>query len=165
MKKEPGAFVTQDRTKCSGCKACEIACFCAHNDHIGKTVGTVAMPVIPRLFVTEGENDCAPVQCKHCEDAPCLHACSRDAILRVDHKVIINTQKCERCSFPVCASTCPFGAIRLAPLPSKCDLCIGEDLGPACVRACPNNALRYVNPEAEREAKNIRAAQALMHTL
>ena len=163
MNKECGAFVTRDPEKCTGCRACEIACFCAHSDLQGKTVGTVGIPVAPGLFATKREEGYAPVQCKHCEDAPCLLACEREAIVRHEGRVLVDTQKCTSCTSHVCASTCPFGAIRPTPLPAKCDLCIGKDEGPACVRACPHQALRYVDPEKERKAKNIRAAEALAY--
>ena len=159
MNKEFGSFVTQDRSKCTSCRACELACFAAHKLSGGKTVGTVDTPVTPKLFVDEGS---APVQCRHCEDAPCLNACKRDAILRIDGQLLINTQKCERCGSPVCAAACPFGAIRLMPLPSKCDLCIGEER-PACVDACPNHALRLVDVAQERQKKNLNAARWLSY--
>lgn len=162
MSKDYGAFVTQDRSKCTGCKACELVCFTAHTNGLGKTVGTVSTPVISRLFVTETEDGCAPVQCRHCEDAPCLNACQRNAIIQYEHQLIINTQKCEHCNNPVCASACPFGAIRLMPLPAKCDLCIGEE-NPACVHACPNQALRLVKLEEERQQKNANAARWLSY--
>lgn len=162
MNKEFGAMVVCDRSKCTGCRACEIACFCAHDTQAGKTVGTVAAPVIPKLFVTETETGPAPIHCKHCEDAPCRNACKQDAITRIDNQVIIHTQTCERCTAPVCAAACPFGAIRLTPVPAKCDLCIGGE-GPACVRACPNQALRLVELTAEREKKNANAARWLSY--
>ena len=77
---------------------------------------------------------------------------------------------------------CPFGAIALLPdavdghliaqamsdepkvFASKRNLCAGIEGGPACVRVCPHQALRLVDPEAEREEKNIRAAKALLLT-
>lgn len=39
MKKELGCFVVGDSTKCTGCRACELACFTVHNresNHVGK---------------------------------------------------------------------------------------------------------------------------------
>ena len=76
---------------------------------------------------------------------------------------------------------CPFGAIALLPyakdgklaaqamgetkvFASKCDLCAGVEGGPACVRVCPHQALRLVDPEAEAEEKKIKAAEALLMT-
>ena len=93
MKKEVGSFVVGDSTKCTGCKACELACFTVHSrkdNPVGKTVGTVTVPVTPRLYLTRFEDGCMPIQCKHCENAPCLNACTRGAISRVDHQVIVD---------------------------------------------------------------------------
>ena len=183
MRKELGSFVLGDSTKCTGCKACEVACFTVHSrqhNPIGKTVGTVTVPVTPRLYLTKFEKGCMPVQCKHCEDAPCLNACTKGAISRIDCQVIVDPEKCIGCKD--CMQACPFGAIALPPyaknghvvaqamspepqvFASKCDLCQGIEGGPACVRVCPHEALRIVDPEAEREEKNIRAAQALLLT-
>lgn len=110
MKKEIGSFVVGDSTKCTGCKACELACFTVHNrksNHLGKTVGTVTVPVTPRLFLTKFEQGCMPIQCKHCEDAPCLNACTKGAISRIDHQVIVDAEKCIGCKD--CMQACPFG--------------------------------------------------------
>lgn len=158
MTKEFGSFVTHIKENCTGCRACELACFAAHRTEGGRTVGTVTVPVTPKLFVDGTQ----VTQCKHCEDAPCRNACQRDAILRIDNQLLINTQKCQRCGAPVCASACPFGSIRLMPLPSKCDLCIGEE-GSACVAACPNKALRLVRLEEERAEKNANALRWLKY--
>ena len=116
MKKELGCFVVGDSTKCTGCRACELACFTVHNresNHVGKTVGTVSVPVAPRLFLTKFEEGCMPIQCKHCEDAPCLNACTKGAISRIDHQVIVDAEKCIGCKD--CMQACPFGAIALLP--------------------------------------------------
>lgn len=176
-------FVTADGSKCTGCKACEVACFAEHNrqsNGVGKTVGTVTVPVTPKLYLVKDEGICLPIQCKHCEDAPCLNACVKKAISRVNGQVIIDEKKCIGCKD--CVMACPFGAIAILPVSekgapvlqpcsemqqkaaSKCDLCLGIEGGPACVRACPNKALRLVDPEEERLAKNIRAAESLMLT-
>ena len=183
MRKEIGYFVVGDSSKCTGCKACEVACFTEHNktsNSIGKTVGTVTVPVTPKLYLVRGEGFCVPVQCKHCEDAPCLNACGKNAISRIDGQVIVNEEKCIGCKD--CMMACPFGAISILPVSangkpiaqvgseepkkaaSKCDLCAGIEGGPACVRVCPNKALRLVNPESESAEKQLRSAMSLALT-
>ncbi len=181
MKQQLGCFVVANSEKCTGCKACEVACFAEHNrrNNVGKTVGTVTVPVTAKLYLTRGEGFRLPIQCKHCEDAPCLNACTKNAISRVDGQVIVDESKCIGCKD--CMMACPFGAIALLPLSccgevmqqkdgeivkaaSKCDLCQGIEGGPACVRVCPNDALRFVVPGEERLAKNLAAAESLYLT-
>ena len=180
MRDQLATFVAGDSTKCTGCKACEVACFVAHNketDHIGKTVGTVTVPVRARLFLTRAGEHCMPVQCKHCEDAPCLNACTKAAVIRVNGKIVVNEEKCIGCKD--CMVACPFGAVTILPVTKdgqalmiegsdeqkksayKCDFCTGLDGGPACVVACPHQALSIIDVEENRLEKNIRAAKAL----
>ena len=176
-----GKYVTCDATKCSGCRACEMACFAEHNrieNGVGKTIGTVEVPVTPKLYVTRfNEYISAPIQCKHCEDSPCINVCSKNAITRINGQVIANAEKCIGCKD--CMLACPFGAIDLLPVhkdkkpvwqmdgctiekvASKCNLCMDNPEGPACVRVCPNNALRIVEPSDEKTAKNKNAVKAL----
>lgn len=181
MRNEMGSFVAADNTKCTGCKACEMACFAVHNqgNHVGNTVGTVELPITARLYVTRAEELCMPVQCRHCDNSPCLNSCTAGAIRREREKIIIDEDKCIGCKN--CMMACPFGAIELVPvyragkevlLPgstevrktaSKCDLCVKRGI-PACVNACPNQALSLVTPEAELADKRIQAALALALT-
>lgn len=181
--KRSALFVMADGEKCTGCKACEVACFAEHNhksNGVGKTVGTVTVPVTPKLYVIKSESVCLAIQCKHCENAPCLNVCAKNAISKVKGQIIINEKKCIGCKD--CMLACPFGAITLFPVAengkivlqpgtneiqkaaSKCDLCIGIEGGPACVRVCPHQALRLVDAEAELEAKNLKAAEAMYLT-
>lgn len=176
-------FVVADEDKCVGCKACEIACYFAHsrmNRNVGLTVGTVNSPVMPKLFVTKDRDKCMPIQCKHCEDAPCLNVCEYNAIDRTEDGIIINHEKCSGCKD--CIMACPFGAIELYPVfedgekidkaeteecrmaAYKCDLCADRPQGPICVEACPHNALRVVTIEEDTEEKLIRAAENINKT-
>jgi electron transport protein HydN len=163
-------FVVADPLKCSGCRACEIACFAnhhryAHPGEVGKTVGTVSTPVLPDLFLARTGTNCMPVQCHHCEDAPCVKSCLTEAIVKVDGVVLVNAKKCIGCRN--CAMACPFGAIEVfsaeevktGPYVYKCDLCASIS-DPACAAACPNEALRLVDVETEIAAKRIQALES-----
>jgi electron transport protein HydN len=131
--------------------------------------------VIPRLYLAKNGGICMPVQCHHCEDAPCKKSCLTGAIERKDGVVVINERKCIGCRN--CAISCPFGAIEVFSLCEasafetncsrkvtpkivfKCDLCTGET-EPACVKTCPNEALRLVDAQSEIVDKRINAINA-----
>ncbi|MDR1546277.1 MAG: 4Fe-4S dicluster domain-containing protein [Deltaproteobacteria bacterium] len=180
MANEFGLFVTTDTTKCTGCKACEMACFQVHNEgrnKVGRTVGTITVPVTPKLYVTVIPTASMPIQCKHCENSPCRAVCKQFAISKIGRQIIVDEAKCIGCKD--CLVACPFGAVTLLPLysdgqparqagspdgkvaASKCDLCAGVPEGPACVRVCPNKALSLNDIDEERKRKNIAAAEAL----
>ncbi|WP_302057462.1 4Fe-4S dicluster domain-containing protein [Paenibacillus peoriae] len=177
------SFVVADAGQCIGCKACELACFAVHSqaNGIGASVGTVSVPVVPKVYVVRTGEMYVPVQCRHCENAPCAHACPVQAIRQEDGVVMIDEERCIGCTS--CVLACPFGAIEVSPvyraghvvtqsglthranrvaLPrtaaSKCDLCAETENGqPACVEACPNHVLRLAKgisdspPEPRRE--------------
>ncbi|MEJ8553499.1 4Fe-4S dicluster domain-containing protein [Tepidibacter sp. Z1-5] len=191
MNNNLNSFVVADSSKCIGCKECEVACFAVHNknNNVGYTVGTVQTPVIPRLYLVKTPSVTMPIQCRQCEDAPCAKSCSVKAISQIDNTIVVDEKKCIGCKN--CIMACPFGAIDLLPkydngkevvqfnlkeeshdeleeivksTAYKCDLCIdnGEQ---ACIKACPNNALRLVKPLDEKKSKNKMAAQALINTI
>jgi len=85
------------------------------------------------------------IQCRHCEDAPCMEACMTGA-MHWDAEtgaVLCEQDRCVGCW--MCIMVCPVGAINTGPnraVASKCDLCYGAEM-PACVANCPNEALIY----------------------
>jgi electron transport protein HydN len=177
MSGEQSYFVLANVEKCTGCRACELACFAAHQKGTLKTVGTVTAPVVPNLYLAKTDLGTMPIQCHHCENAPCVQSCATGALIRKDGAVVINRRKCIGCKN--CAIACPFGAIAMLGASemaeisevfgcccgsvhhaNKCDLCVGRDK-PACVATCPNEALRLVDTAQEVSDKRSRAADAM----
>ncbi|ADK14790.1 MULTISPECIES: 4Fe-4S dicluster domain-containing protein [Clostridium] len=180
------SFVIADAHKCIGCKACELACAASHSDNDGKTVGTVETPIMPRLFLVKTAEVTVPIQCRQCEDAPCANVCPVRAISQLDNKIVVDTEACIGCK--TCIMACPFGAMDLVPkykdgqlvtqnvlmsetdnglvkkeviVAHKCDLCIDQPDGPACVRACPEKALELIVPKQVKKKRNIEAVDNL----
>jgi len=73
-------------------------------------------------------------------------ALQRDAKTGLVHH---DAEKCVGCW--MCVMVCPFGGVRALPerkVVVKCDLCEGEET-PACVAACPTQALSVDERDAE----------------
>ena len=155
--------------KCLGCKSCEIACAVAHSK---SKVLEEAMQEHPkpqhRVTVQAAGEFAVPLQCRHCEDAPCVSVCPTAAIHReeVDGPVLIEQDKCIGCKY--CLVVCPFGVIEVATdgkAMVKCDFCIERmKLGqePACVEACCTKALTLVDEKQLAASKRRLAAQEIV---
>ena len=99
---------------------------------------------LPRILVEEKGYLSFAIQCRHCEEAPCIEACITGAMYRdkITGAVLCDENRCIGCW--MCIMVCPFGVIRRnlekKKIASKCDLCQGEEI-PVCVANCPNEAL------------------------
>jgi carbon-monoxide dehydrogenase iron sulfur subunit len=154
--------------RCMACHSCEIACALAHSGSQDLTEALQQDPK-PRSRVTvvaAGEHG-LPLQCRHCENAPCLMVCPTEAIHREGDRgpVLIDEERCIGCK--LCMTVCPFGVIDLAPggkAVVKCDLCAkrtAAGLEPACVAACLTKALQFVDIDEYNKNKRKAAAERI----
>ncbi len=135
-----------DMTRCIGCKCCEVACNEQNNNpaHIRwRRVGEIEagqFPLTQRFHLSMG--------CNHCLEAACLKGCPVDAY-RKDNAtgIVLHDPKiCIGCQY--CTWNCPYGVPQFNDergVVGKCDMCYGrlaEDREPACVAACPEQAIR-----------------------
>jgi len=137
-------FVAVDPSKCTGCGLCEFICALEKNEQ------TIS-PLRSRIRVIR----VSPVfnvamACRLCADAPCVRACSRNALVQSESgKIIVDETKCNGCGW--CIEACPYGGIALHPDKTSvlvCDLC---NDGPKCVEFCPEEALKLVSSDEEAE--------------
>jgi len=156
--------IVADVSKCLACRGCEIACALAHVETDDLVTAITREHASPRIYIESAGGLAVPLQCRHCQDAPCVRVCPSGALWRPGEAepVAVEQEKCIGCAF--CVEACPFGVIRLASQKKaviKCDLCAGRrsaGLRPACVDACPVGALSW--QEVETAAKETRAKTA-----
>ncbi|NQU23724.1 MAG: 4Fe-4S dicluster domain-containing protein [Candidatus Nealsonbacteria bacterium] len=160
--------IVADPAKCLACRACETACAMAHVDTDDLIEAIAVHGASPRIYIEAAGEFAVPLQCRHCDDAPCMQVCPSGALMRHSQggPVLADQAKCIGCQY--CVQACPFGVIRINSKQAaviKCDLCIarrGQGLEPACVEACPVGALRLAEMEADaKQARARTAAQAV----
>lgn len=171
-------IIHADPSKCKGCKKCEIACAQAHYNLTKKEIIKNRSKLEPRIKVYKANDLKMPIQCRHCQNAPCSKVCPTGAIVQDGNIVRVRHQYCVGCR--MCVMACPFGAIVVAdkdpvfgdnaPVQTsravalKCDQCEewraenGKDVS-ACVEACKFGALQFLTIEEYRAMKMAEAAQ------
>ena len=137
-----------DMDRCTRCDDCVRACASTHD---GNPRFLRHGPMIDNLMIANA--------CMHCVDPVCMIGCPTGAIHRSSFggEVIINPATCIGCG--TCAANCPYESIRMVEVRSskgeflvdeefqpilkatKCDLCVEQTSGPACLNACPHDAL------------------------
>jgi carbon-monoxide dehydrogenase iron sulfur subunit len=157
MSERKEIFVRTD--KCAGCQTCKIACAVEHSRSKSLVAAMLETPLPrSRVYVEGLSGDLKiPILCRHCEDAPCINACISGAISRSERNTVVtNSDKCIGCW--TCVMVCPYGVIGRDKVEAKayrCDRCPDLDT-PACVSACPTEALVFASVAAY--SKDIRKA-------
>jgi Fe-S-cluster-containing dehydrogenase component/CRP-like cAMP-binding protein len=136
-----------DQDSCIRCGHCAWSCADAHDDGVSRLVrrgDKVVAPEVAPLLI--------PNSCQHCKNPACMIDCPTGAIGRdARGEVFIREDLCTGCGS--CAKACPWENIQMAPATGahasvavKCDLCSGVKGGPACVAACPTEAIARIDP-------------------
>lgn len=155
-----------DLTKCTACRACQVACK-QWNEHKAEETSNWGSYENPkdlsgetwlkmRFIELERENKFDWLflrrSCMHCEDASCATVCPVGAIFKTDEGFVhIDQEWCIGCG--TCTQACPYNVPHIdhhAGLAMKCSACtsvgynrLADGKKPACVTTCPTGALEY----------------------
>ena len=172
IKKYPDSFgVLVDMTRCVGCRSCEAACNAEQNlprpdepftdqsvfderkHGRRRRTDETRYTVINRYDVPGLEHPLfRKIQCNHCQEPACLSSCFVNAYTKTpEGAVIYNPDVCVGCR--TCMVACPFYiptfkfSSAFEPRILKCVFCYDTRLKlgqpPACVEACPQEALVF----------------------
>jgi formate dehydrogenase iron-sulfur subunit len=130
---------------CTGCKACVTACHNLNGLDAEETWRDVGV-----LFggtVAEAVQQTVTTACHHCVDPACMNGCPVDAYHKDPITGIVRhlDDQCIGCQY--CILKCPYDVPKYSKkrgIVRKCDMCssrLAAAEAPACVQACPNEAI------------------------
>ena len=135
-----------DLDKCTGCKACVVACHSMnglHENESWRDIGSIR-------GLSDGVEELQTVTsaCHHCADPGCLNGCPVGAYEKEKDTGIVRhlDDQCIGCQY--CSLKCPYDVPKYDKslgIVRKCDMChdrLAEGEAPACVQACPNGAIK-----------------------
>jgi len=150
--------ILYDSTRCVGCQSCEFACaelYGLPEPKDSPEAGKVRKTDDTRRIVINSHNTSKGEfyvrnACNHCDEPACASACLTKAMYKTDEgPVIWRGDKCMGCRS--CMIACPFDVPKFEynspdPIIQKCIMCferIKKGSIPACVEACPAEALMF----------------------
>ena len=135
-----------DLEACSGCKACVSACNHLNGLDPEESWRDVGVLVGERQGVATQQ--VVTTACHHCSDPACANGCPTLAYEKDAKTGIVRhlDDQCMGCRY--CELKCPYEVPKYNDrlgIVRKCDMCqsrLAEGEAPACVQACPNQAIR-----------------------
>lgn len=131
--------------KCTGCKACVSACHSLNGLEENETWRDVG--VLFSHGVNTSYQQTVTTACHHCADPGCLQGCpvmayEKDLLTGIVRHL---DDQCIGCQY--CTMKCPYGVPKYSErlgIVRKCDMChdrLAAGEAPACVQACPHEAI------------------------
>lgn len=148
-----------DTTRCIGCRSCERACSESHGLYVPDLEDRAVFKSIRKTderrltvvnrFETERGEIYVKTQCMHCNQPACVAACLVRAMKKREEGPVTWNENCMGCRY--CMVSCPFDIPKFEydkPFGRimKCDMCyerLKKERVPACVEACPTEALTF----------------------
>lgn len=138
-----GKKIVCDRSKCSGCLACIVACIDQHAESSSEK--GISCRIYEKHTSPTGLCIYKTRNCLHCDDPACVKVCPVGALYKDERGFVIPVkEKCIGCK--ACARACAYDVPRFDENGKivKCDGCsvrIAHGLLPACVSICNTGAL------------------------
>ena len=162
-----------DLSRCLGCWTCALGCKAENNEPLGiwwnriLTTGGQEMDT-PSGTYPDIRMTYLPINCQHCDNAPCVKVCPVGALRKRDDGIVfLDWDRCIGCRY--CLVACPYGIpafnwrppvqvpdnsqfklgapavpVRPVGVAEKCTFCFHRvDVGnftPACIEVCPAGA-------------------------
>jgi len=144
--------IVADIDKCTGCRACEMACSAFHAKPRYSSVNPARSRI--RVVADEINDEYVPVRAGNFTRTGCDGR----------HVYALNGKQYSECSF--CPASCPTRDFFIEPdsgLPLKCDMCesVPPLDEPLCVTACEPGCLTYVVREVETDVDDHATQQAM----
>ncbi len=150
-----------DLDRCSGCKSCVTACHSLNGldaDETWRSVGVLHGGTAEDPF-----QQYVTTACHHCLEPACMQGCPAMAYEKDPETglVILLDDQCIGCQY--CTLTCPYDVPKYNSergIVRKCDMCsdrLAQGEAPACVQACPTQAISIALVDVEKVIQDCEA--------
>lgn len=153
-----------DLDQCSGCKGCVTACHSLNgldDEEAWRDVGQLAGGINGHAM-----QQTVTTACHHCVDPGCMNGCP---VLAYDKDPITGIvshldDQCIGCQY--CVMKCPYDVPKYSErlgIVRKCDMCsqrLSEGEAPACVQACPTEAIKITVVQLEKITVRYRSPES-----